>query len=168
MQSKIIVLPQYTVTSHYLFIVVSYVRLKTTLPISAWKMQRNLKLKALKSMYIKQLTLKNFRSFIDLSISFVDEDRSDQPCRTMVFIGNNGAGKTAILDALKTNLSWLVARINRDKGTGFHITDRDVQNDQTFADISLQLQYQESSYNWRLAKTLKGRLKITDSQLESQ
>ncbi len=129
-------------------------------------MPANQKNESHQSMYIKQLTLKNFRSFTDLPISFVDEEHSNQPCKTVVFIGNNGAGKTTILDALKTNLSWLVARINRDKGNGFHIADRDVQNDQTFADISLQLQYRESSYNWRLAKTLKGRLKITDSQLE--
>lgn len=117
-------------------------------------------------MYIKQLTLKNFRSFTDLSISFVDEKYSDQASKTVVFIGNNGAGKTAILDALKTNLSWLVARINRDKGIGSHIADTDVQNDQTFAAIILELQYQQFFYSWKLSKTLKGRIRTTDSQLD--
>lgn len=116
-------------------------------------------------MYIRELTLKNFRSFTEVSIPFVDEERNDQPCKTVVFIGNNGAGKTAILDALKINLSWLVARINRDKGNGSPIADTDVQNGQTFASIILHLEFQETNYNWRLAKTLKGRLKTTDSQL---
>ena len=116
-------------------------------------------------MYIKQLTLKDFRSFTDLSISFVDEERSDQPCKTVVFIGNNGAGKTAILDALKTNLSWLVARINNYKGNATPITDKDIHNGQPAATISLQLQYQQCDYNWQLSKTLKGRLRTSESQL---
>ncbi len=117
-------------------------------------------------MYIKQLTLNNFRSFADLTIPFVDEDRDDRPSRTVVFIGNNGAGKTAILDALKINLSWLVARINRDKGNGFHIADTDIRNEQAFAAIALQVQYEERFYNWQVAKTLKGRLKSAESQLD--
>lgn len=123
------------------------------------------KIESHQSMYIKQLTLKNFRSFTDLSISFVDEEHSNQPCKTVVFIGNNGAGKTAILDAMKINLSWLVARINRDKGNGSPIADTDVQNGQISASITLHLQFQETNYIWQLSKTLKGRLKTTDSQL---
>lgn len=117
-------------------------------------------------MYIKQLTLNNFRSFADLTIPFVDEDRDDRPSRTVVFIGNNGAGKTAILDALKISLSWLVARINRDKGNGFHIADADIQNERISAVIALQVQYEECFYNWRLAQSLKGRLNTRKSQLD--
>lgn len=116
-------------------------------------------------MYIKELTLKNFRSFSEVSIPFVDEKHSDQPSKTVVFIGNNGAGKTAILDALKINLSWLVARINRDKGRGIEIADTDIQNGQTFATIETQLDYDNARYNWQLAKTLKGRIKTTGVNL---
>lgn len=115
-------------------------------------------------MYIKQLTLNNFRSFIDLSIPFVDENYDDQPSKTVVFIGDNGAGKTAILDALKINLSWLVARINRSNSNGSPITDKDIHNGQSCADVSLQLQYQTDLYFWRVAKTLRGSSKITYSQ----
>jgi len=124
-----------------------------------------LKIESRHSMYIKQLSLNNFRSFTDLTIPFADEDRSAQPSKTVVFIGNNGAGKTAILDALKTNLSWLVARINRVNSNGSSIVEKDIHNGQDFAAISLQLQYQSKCYNWRVAKTLKGRPKTTDSQL---
>jgi predicted ATP-binding protein involved in virulence len=116
-------------------------------------------------MYIKQLTLSNFRSFTDLTIPFFTEEHDGQPSKTVVFIGNNGAGKTAILDALKISLSWLVGRINREKGGGFPIVDADVQNEQNFADVTLQVQYAKSRYSWQLSKTLKGRLKTTDSQL---
>ncbi|MGZ8173460.1 MULTISPECIES: AAA family ATPase [Methylobacter] len=117
-------------------------------------------------MYIKQLILNNFRSFTDLTIPFVDEEHGDQPSKTVVFIGNNGAGKTAILDALKTNLSWLVARINRINSNGSPIAEKDIHNGQAFAAISLQLQYQDKCYNWRVAKTLRGRTKTIESQLQ--
>jgi len=116
-------------------------------------------------MYIKQLTLNNFRGFTDLAIPFMDEARDGQPSKTVVLIGNNGAGKTAILDALKINLSWLVARINRTNGNGSPISDSDIHNGQTYADIGLQLQYQEDLYFWRVAKTSRGSSKISSSLL---
>ena len=116
-------------------------------------------------MYIKYLNLRNFRSFTDTSIWFVDETKNDQPSKIVVFIGNNGAGKTAILDALKINLSWLVARINHTNANGIHISDMDIQNGETYADISLKLKFQDEFYQWRLAKTLRGSSKITYSNL---
>lgn len=116
-------------------------------------------------MYIKQLSLSNFRGFVDVSIPFSDEARDEQPSKTVVFIGNNGAGKTAILDALKINLSWLVARINRTNGNGSPIADKDIHNGQTYADIGLRLQNQDAEYFWRVAKTLRGSSKISSSLL---
>lgn len=101
-------------------------------------------------MHIQQLTLKNFRGFKEVPIAFSDDSHSGQPSKTIVFVGDNGAGKTAILDALKISLSWLVARINRDKGKGFDIPDKDIQNGQTFADIAVQLQYEDNCYPWRI------------------
>ena len=41
-------------------------------------------------MYLQQLTLHNYRGFADLSVDF---DR-----RLTVLIGENGTGKTAIID----------------------------------------------------------------------
>jgi predicted ATP-binding protein involved in virulence len=116
-------------------------------------------------MFITQLTLKNFRCFTEVSIPFWDSSNPEQPSKTIVFIGNNGAGKTAILDALKINLSWLVARINREKGSGFAIADIDIQNGEIYSNIAIQLQHAEKQYSWQLSKTLKGRIKKSDSQL---
>ncbi|MBA5983405.1 AAA family ATPase, partial [Pseudomonas sp. MD195_PC81_125] len=43
-----------------------------------------------------------------------------------VIVGNNGAGKSTILKSLATSLSWLVARIRTEKGSGSPlITGRD-------------------------------------------
>lgn len=105
-------------------------------------------------MKIKKLILKNYRRFADLNISF----ESDSDNKTTVFIGNNGAGKTAILDALVLNLSWLIARINREKGTGRGIDDNDILNGQASAFVDSILEHgNEEPYSWQIAKTRKGK-----------
>jgi len=115
-------------------------------------------------VHVKQLKLTNFRRFGELTIPFDDGVDASEP-NTIVFIGNNGAGKTAILDALALNLSWLVARINREKGSGGSLADADVLNGENTSTIDLQIDYDQSTYHWVLSKTLKGRVKTLDSQL---
>ena len=53
-------------------------------------------------MVIKQIHLNNFRLFDDLTVDF-DE-------RLNVFLGTNGAGKSALLDALAVMLSAFAVR----------------------------------------------------------
>ncbi len=106
-------------------------------------------------MKIKTLILKNYRRFADLEIPFESANANN----TTVFIGNNGAGKTAILDALVLNLSWLIARINREKGTGHSIDDNDILNGTPSATVELELQNEASTYRWIIAKTRKGHSK---------
>jgi len=115
-------------------------------------------------VHVKQLKLTNFRRFGELTIPFDDGVDASEP-NTIVFIGNNGAGKTAILDALALSLSWLVARINREKGSGGSLADADVLNGENASTIDLQIDYDQSAYHWVLSKTLKGRVKTLDSQL---
>ncbi len=103
-------------------------------------------------MRINRLILKNYRRFADLEIPFGSNN-------TTVFIGNNGAGKTAILDAVVLNLSWLIARINREKGTGHGIDDNDILNGSSSAMVELELQNEASAYRWIIAKTRKGHAK---------
>lgn len=107
-------------------------------------------------MKIKTLILKNYRRFADLEIPFEFANANNN---TTVFIGNNGAGKTAILDALVLNLSWLIARINREKGTGHSIDDNDILNGTPSATVELKLQNEASTYRWIIAKTRKGHTK---------
>jgi predicted ATP-binding protein involved in virulence len=116
-------------------------------------------------VHVKQLKLINFRRFGELTIPFCNDEVGTNEPKTIVFIGNNGAGKTAILDALALSLSWLVARINREKGSGGSLADADILNGENASAIDLQIDYNQSTYHWVLSKTLKGRVKILDSQL---
>jgi predicted ATP-binding protein involved in virulence len=116
-------------------------------------------------VHVKQLKLTNFRRFGELIIPFNDEGVDTSQHKTIVFIGNNGAGKTAILDALALSLSWLVARIHREKGSGGSLADSDILNGKNSSTIDLQIDYDQSTYHWVLSKTLKGRIKTSDSQL---
>ena len=45
-----------------------------------------------------------------------------------VLVGKNGSGKTSILKGICTVLSWIIARIKSEKGTGSYIDDLSVTN----------------------------------------
>jgi predicted ATP-binding protein involved in virulence len=117
-------------------------------------------------VHIKQLKLVNFRRFGELTIPFFSEESPVENCNTVVFIGDNGAGKTAILNALAMSLSWLIARINREKGNGSSIADMDILNDKAVAFIELQLLYDKSPYQWQLTKTRKGRIVVVEGKMK--
>ncbi|RKZ74120.1 MAG: ATP-binding protein [Candidatus Parabeggiatoa sp. nov. 1] len=103
-------------------------------------------------MQIKKLRLEQFTQFTDLTIELAKD--------VTVFIGNNGAGKTSILRAVVTLLSWLIARIEREKGSGSPIFDSDIENDAKYSKISLDIgdlsNNQETNYQWTLVKQHKG------------
>lgn len=113
-------------------------------------------------MQIKTIILKNYRRFADLDISFESANEN----KTTVFIGNNGAGKTSILDALVLNLSWLIARINREKGSGHGIDDNDILNGQASAFVGSTFEHSEESYLWQIAKTRKAKENGFKSELK--
>lgn len=111
-------------------------------------------------MHVKQLKLVNFRRFAEVTIPFFNATSPAESRNSVVFIGNNGAGKTAILDALAMSLSWLIARISREKGSGISMADMDILNDKHASLIELQLEHHQSPYQWQLAKTLKGKKRV--------
>ena len=82
----------------------------------------------LKNYTIKELHLKNFCGFKELNIQLPKSNLA-------VFIGNNGAGKTSVLKSVTLLLSWLIARIEREKGSGSPITDLDILNGKNFSEI---------------------------------
>lgn len=114
-------------------------------------------------MEIQKLQLTNLGRFENLEVDFAPTE--EYASNVTVFIGNNGAGKTSILDALATSLSWFVARLRTEKGSGTPIDELNIINNAPAASISLQLcddiqarsEAMLSSYQWTLVKTRKGR-----------
>lgn len=122
-------------------------------------------------MQIEKLTLNNLGRFESLKVDFAPT--ADNPSNVTVFIGNNGAGKTSILEALATSLSWFVARIRTEKGSGIAINELVIIDKAPAASITLQLsddiktnsEIAISSYQWTLVKARKGRKSDKSSNL---
>ena len=122
-------------------------------------------------MEIKKLTLNNLGRFENLEVDFAPSE--DNQSNVTVFIGNNGAGKTSILDALATSLSWFVARLRTEKGSGHGIDELYIIDNAPAASITLQLSDDVQtdsenmllSYQWTLVKARKGRKSDKSSNL---
>lgn len=114
-------------------------------------------------MEVKQLKLENIGRFRSLTLDLAPT-ASVRPNVT-VLIGNNGAGKTSILKSLATSLSWFVARLRSDKGSGNPIPEEVISNEATTAAIDILLHNQGTAYRWKLAKTRAGRKGTQQSQL---
>jgi predicted ATP-binding protein involved in virulence len=115
-------------------------------------------------MKIKKLQIENFTRFTDLTLEL-------PPSNVTVFIGNNGSGKTSLLRALATLLSWLIARTEREKGSGSPILDSDIENDAKYSKITLKvgdgLDSQETLFQWTLVKQRKGFKSGQSSELKN-
>ncbi len=114
-------------------------------------------------MRIKRLLMQHVGRFETLEMPFAPSEEGEG--RVTVIIGNNGAGKSSILEALSTSLSWLVARILREKGAGKAIDDLTICNGTSYATVETVVESKGIEFRWSLAKTLKGRKKCVDSYL---
>lgn len=122
-------------------------------------------------MDIKKLTLNNLGRFDNLEVDFAPTESNQS--NVTVFIGNNGAGKTSILNALATSLSWFVARLRTEKGNGTTIDELNIIDNASAAGISLYLsddiktdsEISFSLYQWTLVKVRTGRKSEKSSNL---
>jgi predicted ATP-binding protein involved in virulence len=127
-------------------------------------------------MEIKTFCLENlgrFKQLDDVALAPTPSLNSN----VTIFVGNNGAGKTSILKALATSLSWFVTRLRSEKGSGSPIPEQVILNGESSAAIKVAIFDGEAFLNnansddgdhlyaWTLAKAKKGKKSKFNSEL---
>ena len=108
-------------------------------------------------MKIKSIKIENYRSIKDISIDLMDN--------LNVFVGINGSGKTTILDATTTSLSWLINKIQRQNAVGKSISDADIRNETFFSSIQIIVEEKGAEFKWKVFKGAKGTNTAEKSEL---
>ncbi|MEG4342183.1 AAA family ATPase [Microcoleus sp. A003_D6] len=126
-------------------------------------------------MEIKRFTLNHIGLFENLEIALAPTEKN--PSNITILVGNNGSGKTSILQALATSLSWFIARLRTEKGSGNPIREDAILNSANTAAIEIEICDSLGSsanpnksetgdrFQWTLAKTRTGRNTQYTSQL---
>ena len=126
-----------------------------------------LPLRALTVMEIQRVNLNNVGPFESVEILLAPTEHN--PSNITVFVGNNGAGKTSVPNALATSLSWFAARLRTEKGSGNPIPEDVILNTANAASIEIEIcdasgasdNSNQSAidhyFKWILAKSRKGR-----------
>ncbi len=84
-----------------------------------------------KSLRVKSLELINFRCFERISLTL-------HP-RLNVFFGVNGAGKSAIIEAINIMLGYIVGTIGQNAATKINISGSDIANDKNNSSITISI-----------------------------
>ena len=116
-------------------------------------------------MKVKRLHLQNYGRFEDLNIDFAPT--SEKASNVTVIVGNNGAGKSQILQALATSLSWFIGYLRNGKVSGFSIEESSIKNNKNdvLAEITTDFGshnyiglFNEDGYTrWQLSSVREGR-----------
>ncbi|MCK9375230.1 MAG: AAA family ATPase [Syntrophobacterales bacterium] len=108
-------------------------------------------------MKVKSLSIKNFRGIRQMDLEFL--------AGVNVLVGENGAGKSSILDVLAILLSRLIGRIQSSKGTGRFFSENDIKIGATETVDSIMVDFMGKSIEWQVSKARKGRKKQTITNL---
>ena len=95
-------------------------------------------------MKIESLELVNFRGIKKMSVPFTQQ--------TTAFVGINGGGKSAVLDALAIALSQIIWRINGTPQKARHISPDDIHEGSEFARIGINVSLRGKTLHWAVAK----------------
>jgi predicted ATP-binding protein involved in virulence len=115
-------------------------------------------------MKVKRLELKGFRGFDEIVLDF-----DTTPQRPTVFIGNNGVGKSSILDSLAILLSYFVSELHRDpksskrgrfaeigKQLDWYDTNKSYREKSKEPDLTILIQDKnEKSYRWSVLNLMR-------------
>ncbi|MRG97565.1 AAA family ATPase [Polyangium spumosum] len=109
-------------------------------------------------MRLQSLTVQDFRGFEQATVPFEPD--------VTVFVGVNGAGKTALLDATALLLSYLVAGIRTGRAAGKRLRAEDIQSGASSASIRLSATFEGiGEVAWEVAATRPGHPKDRESSL---
>lgn len=95
-------------------------------------------------MKIRHLTIENFRAI----------ERLDFDCSRNVnaFIGDNGAGKSTVLEAIALLYSWLNARLSSPKGKGRLLRKEDIRIGSEYCFLSIEAEHKGMTARWSLLR----------------
>ena len=87
-------------------------------------------------MKIKQLQLQNYGRFENLTIDFAPTE--NRASNVTVIVGNNGAGKSQILQALATGLSWFISGLQNKVPSGNFINSNEIRNGKDISILNIK------------------------------
>lgn len=76
----------------------------------------------------------------------------DCGARVNVFVGINGSGKSTVLQAIKTQLSWFVSKMKSRNGRGVVLYDSDITLGEDMCLLDTFFHYEDVEYHGRLYK----------------
>jgi AAA15 family ATPase/GTPase len=85
-----------------------------------------------KTLYIKWLTLQNFRRFKEVTL--------DLNNKLILIVANNGAGKTSVLEAIANILAWFNNNVESSHSSAMRLQDDDIRNNSNDSSISGKFQ----------------------------
>lgn len=96
-------------------------------------------------MKVKHLHLQNYGRFENLKIDFAPT--SEKAGNVTVIVGNNGAGKSQILQALATSLSWIIVELENKNHEGEFLKQSIIKNNSENTEIKITVDSLNSTSN---------------------
>ncbi|HHQ6598161.1 TPA: retron Ec78 anti-phage system effector ATPase PtuA [Serratia fonticola] len=112
-----------------------------------------------RKVFLENVSFHDFRGLSDLYIKCESE--------LTVIVGNNGAGKTTILDGLAIILSWLKSNILKEDRQGNSIRDSDINNNSNakYASIAATFSLANASFDVMISRAKEGVREKRNSEL---
>jgi len=107
---------------------------------------------------LDSLVLKDIRKFHSFKTKF-ERDLT-------VIIGENGSGKTTILECIAKSLSWIVAGLIKENANGDRIGYSDIKNEaEDYGEIQTNFKFGEQRCSGSIARAIKGMSEKKDSSV---